>query len=130
MLAQLVDLQFVGYRDIFKDIKNALCSYQSVKETSKELEPYGGLLGRILALEKKVEKLQEKVAELPDDTYKMIHGAIREYEDTHHISSQIFEKDLMDEKERVTALIRQEAVEVAEMVVQNRLQHLKIGFSY
>lgn len=130
MLAQLVDLQFVGYRDIFKDIENALCSYQSVKETSKELEPYGGLLGRILALEKKVEKLQEKVAELPDDTYKMIHGAIREYEDTHHISSQIFEKDLMDEKERVTALIRQEAVEVAEMVVQNRLQHLKIGFSY
>ena len=127
-MTQLADLQFIGYRNIFEDIEKSLCTFSSLPEVKKQLEPYGGLLGRILALEKKVEKLQEKVAELPDDTYKMIHGAIREYEDTHSITSQNSEKDLMDEKELIIALIRQEAVEVAEMVVQNRLQHLKIGF--
>lgn len=63
-MTQLADLQFIGYRNIFEDIEKSLCTFSSLPETKKKLEPYGGLLGRTITLEHEINVLKERIRTL------------------------------------------------------------------
>lgn len=123
LLVQLADLQFVGYRDVLEDIQKALCSCASLKEVKQEMEPYGGLLGKILDLENKIECLKAKTDSLETNTYNMIHSVIAEHEAKckfeHQPSSSV-------DNEFLTNLTQHELRNFVETIINNRLQKMQL----
>lgn len=122
-MAQLADLQFVGYRDVLEDIQKTLCSCASLKEVKQEMEPYGGLLGKIVDLENKIEFLKAKIDSLETNTYDMIHSVIAEHEAKckfkHQSSSSV-------DNEFLTNLTQHELRNFVETIINNRLQQMKL----
>lgn len=124
-MEQLVDLQFTGYRDIFEDIKKAICGQNiTIKDVAVDLEPYGGLMGRICLLENRIRRLEEQVDGIYKEVKEIGYQMMAEKE-----QEKMFEKkSLPADIESILPIIRNEAKDIAEAVFRARIHncYLKI----
>ena len=118
-MEQLADVQFFGYRDILEDLEKTLVGYNSLKKARREIEIEGGLLGMLLTLQERVKTLEGK---LPGDIYEIADHVISE-KLSELPSSNLNPAD----QEFMIPIIRREARNVAEMVLDSRLSNLRIS---
>lgn len=125
-MKQLVNLQFAGYRDIFEDINKAICGQDTtIKDVTVELEPYGGLMGRIYLLENKIQRLENQV----NDVCREV-GNIRYQMITKTEQEKMFEKkSLPTDIESILPVIRNEARNIAEAVFRTQIHNCYLNIN-
>jgi len=126
-LAQLADVQFFGNRHTLDDIKNILCDFKSLKELRIDMEPYGGIMGRLFVLEQKIDRLEEQVKEQDIKMFDAARTVVREHEENsrHNIALPA-----ATDEQYMIPLIRHEAQNIAEQVVNCKLRNLHLNFNY
>lgn len=135
-LAQLSDVQFIGYRDIFADINKILCPDLSFKKIKEDVIGDGGLLGIIYTLANRTETLSRKVNTLEEDvsTLKFLQTA-REQTSQIMTSEDQWQPinigDINDIINNVAfnAFVRDIAAQVATEIFKTKINGLHISYA-
>lgn len=124
-MTQLADLQFVGNRKAIEDLEQALCTFQPITKVRDDLKDQGGLVGKLMFLEEKIDRLSEQVDKYEQLMYDIARSVVQEHEETTtHGSIR-----LTTDEQFMIPLIRNEAKYIAESVLKAKLNNLHISFN-
>lgn len=126
-LAQLADLQFVTYSDIFSDINEILCPELTFKQIKDDIAVQGGFLTMIHALVHRINVLEETIKDLQSKQFLQEHVIQDMVQAEKHQSINTNSNNLCDDTLR--SLIYNISLEVANDVFRNKINGLTIHYS-
>lgn len=104
-----------------QNIEELLCPFKPVEEIKEEWSYDGGIAGKIIALESKIKDLEDMISDLDIQLHKDIREEVKIHEENTPHSTQ----HLTTDEQFMIPLIRNEARNVAEAVVFDKLRTLR-----